>query len=196
MGISRSWGRFDAYPSRHGMNRCRLVVFPPDLTARQRLLLRLWRGWPLWGAVLWLAVQAVAVLSGITSKAAALIGGSLLYIAGGAMTFALAHDICQRVRTVWGMQMTSPHCPALTARYANVLAWARTLDRADRELCDGRICPSEHEARCWTVYTDVGGVRPLEASQAVGESLPLADQRDRVRPAQLARRGLWDGARA
>jgi uncharacterized protein DUF6611 len=42
--------------SRHGVRRYRLVIYPPGISTAQRLLARLWRGWPISGAALMLLV--------------------------------------------------------------------------------------------------------------------------------------------
>ncbi|EHB58273.1 hypothetical protein MycrhDRAFT_0709 [Mycolicibacterium rhodesiae JS60] len=98
MSTSRVWGSFAAYPARYGVARYRLVVFPPGMTVGERRILRLWRGWPLWGAALWLGLQIGGELSGMPETA--LIAGSMIYIAVGALTFALAGETRMRVRTL------------------------------------------------------------------------------------------------
>jgi hypothetical protein len=51
-----TWGSLDSYPRRFGVKRYRLVVFPPGISPEERRLLRLWRSWPVWGALLWACI--------------------------------------------------------------------------------------------------------------------------------------------
>ena len=147
------WGSFTVYPARFGVTRYRLVVFPPVLGAGQRRMLRLWRAWPLWGAGLWLVLQVAGALAGMSETA--LIGGSMLVIATGALTFALSDETRCQVRTMWAVSMAGYRHDDVDRRYSLLRALARTLDRADMDLEDGRISPAEHEARWWLVYDTV-----------------------------------------
>lgn len=150
MRISRSWGSFDVYLPRHGVNRCRLVVFPPGVSAPELRVLRLWRGWPLWGAGLWVAAQIAGALTntGIT----AFFAGTMLYIALGAVAFALTGNIRWRVRTTWAIKAPAPLAGDMIERYDRLHALARSMDRADRDLLEGRISAAEHEAAWWQAY--------------------------------------------
>lgn len=158
MRISRSWGSYDVYLPRYGVNRCRLVVFPPGISGPERRMLRLWRGWPLWGAGLWVGAQAVGAWAnmGIT----AFFAGTMLYIALGAMAFAMTGDIRWRVRTAWAIKAPAPLAgDDMIERYDRLNALAHTLDRADRDLHEGRISITEHEATWWQAY-DSNGLVP------------------------------------
>ena len=47
------------------MTRYQLVVYPPGISVGERRRIRLWRGWPLWGALLWVVSEiAVSRLTG------------------------------------------------------------------------------------------------------------------------------------
>ena len=150
MSISRVWGSFDAYPSRYGVARYRLVVFPPGITVRERRLLRVWRGWPLWGAALWVGLQIGGESAGMPETA--LIAGSMIYIAVGALMFALAGETRVRVRTLWATTMAGYGHDDVDRQYAVLRALARALDQADLDLEEDRISPLQHEARWWQVY--------------------------------------------
>ena len=97
------WGSFTIYPARYGVTRYRLVVFPPGISAVERRMLRVWRAWPLWGAALWVGLQIGGATVGMPETA--LIGGTMLVIAAGAMTFALTGEARMQVRTLWAVSM-------------------------------------------------------------------------------------------
>jgi Family of unknown function (DUF6611) len=58
---AQQWGSFDAVVSRYRVRRYRLIIYPPGTSAADRRLARLWRGWPITGAVL--ALLAVMLLA-------------------------------------------------------------------------------------------------------------------------------------
>ena len=144
------WGSFTIYPARYGVTRYRLVVFPPGISAAERRMLRVWRAWPLWGAALWVGLQIGGAVVGMPETA--LIGGTMLVIASGAMTFALTGEARMQVRSVWAISMAGYRHAEVDRRYAMLRVMARALDRADMDLEEGRISPAEHEARWWRAY--------------------------------------------
>ncbi|BBZ77505.1 hypothetical protein MANY_28420 [Mycolicibacterium anyangense] len=150
MDISGIWGSFTVYPARFGVTRYRLVVFPPGISQPQRRALRLWRGWPLWGAALWVVLQIGGSMIGMPETA--LFGGTMFVIACGAMTFALAGDVRWQVRSLWATSMAGYGHHELDQRYRTLKAMAHALDLADLALDEGRISAAEHEARWWQVY--------------------------------------------
>jgi hypothetical protein len=158
VSISRVWGSFDAYPARYGVARYRLVVFPPGMTARERRMLRVWRAWPLWGAVLWVGLQIGGELAGMPETA--LIGGSMIYIAAGALTFVLADQTRVRVRTLCAFTMAAYSDDDIDRRYSMLRVMARALDQADLALDEGRISPLQHEAQWWQVYDVLDAMTP------------------------------------
>ena len=80
------------------------------------------------------------------------IGGTMLVIATGALTFAFTDEIRFQVRTMWAVSMAGYRHDDVDRGYALLRALARTLDRSDMDLEEGRISPAEHEARWWLVY--------------------------------------------
>jgi hypothetical protein len=149
-----AWGSFTIYPARYGVTRYRLVVFPPGISTAQRRMLKLWRTWPLWGPTLWVGLQIAGAAVGMPETA--LIGGSMLVIATGAMIFALAGDTRLQVRSLWAVSIAGyGNCEA-DERCTLLRVLARNLDRADMDLEEGRISPAEHEARWWRVYDALG----------------------------------------
>ena len=140
------------------MARYRLVVFPPGITARERRMLRVWRAWPLWGAVLWVGLQIGGELAGMPETA--LIGGSMIYIAAGALTFVLADQTRVRVRTLWASTIAGYGHDDVDRRYSVLRVMARALDQADLALEEGRISPLQHEAQWWQVYDVLDAMTP------------------------------------
>lgn len=158
MNNARVWGSFDIYPARYGVGRYRLVVFPPGITAGERRMLRVWRAWPLWGAALWLILQVAGAAASMPETA--LIGGTMVYIAAGALTFALAGENRLRVRTLWATTIAGYGHHEVDQRYARLRVLARALDQADLDLEEGRISALQHEARWWQVYDAVEALAP------------------------------------
>lgn len=151
-----AWGSFTVYPARFGVTRYRLVVFPPGIGTAHRRMLKLWRAWPIWGAALWVGLQIGGSLVGMPETA--LIGGSMLVIASGAMTFALTDEASVQVRSLWAISMAGYGNGEVDQRCTLLRAMARNLDRADMDLEEGRISPAEHEARWWRVYDAISEV--------------------------------------
>jgi hypothetical protein len=145
-----AWGSFTIYPARFGVTRYRLVVFPPGITIAHRRMLKLWRAWPMWGAALWVVLQIGGSL--VDMPETALLGGSMLVIATGAMTFVLAGETRLQVRSLWGVSMAGYRSPEVDERCTLLRVLARNLDRADMDLGEGRISPAEYETRCWRAY--------------------------------------------
>lgn len=157
------WGSFTIYPARYGVTRYRLVVFPPGISAVERRMLRVWRAWPLWGAGLWIGLQIGGAAVGMPETA--LIGGTMLVIASGAMTFALTGEARMQVRTLWAVSMAGYSHAEVDQRSVLLRAMAHTLDLADMDLEEGRISPAEHEVRWWRAY-DALGELPVAAERA------------------------------
>ena len=149
-----AWGSFTIYPARYGVTRYRLVVFPPGISVVERRMLRVWRAWPLWGATLWVGLQIGGAVLGMPETA--LIGGTMLVIASGAMTFALTGEARMQVRSVWALSMAGYGNSEVDRRSVLLRAMAHTLDRADMDLEEGRISPAEHEVRWWRAYDALG----------------------------------------
>ena len=61
------WGSFIVCLDRMGVTRYRLVIYPPGINEAERRRLRVWRGWPMWGALLWIA--SYSILTGLIEPA-------------------------------------------------------------------------------------------------------------------------------
>lgn len=155
MSVTGTWGSFEVSLPRYGVSRYRLVVNPPGISEHQRRALRSWRSWPLWGAGLWLGVQILGVVTG--TGWAALIGGTLLYMAVGALAFAMTGDVRWRVRTVSATSYPGYCHPELTGRHRGLVSLAARMRRAESLLAQGRITAAEYEARWWEVYDALPG---------------------------------------
>lgn len=146
----RTWGSLDVAPSRYGVTRHRLVVFPPGISPDERILLRLWRSWPIWGTVTWLALETILVNAIGPGPALAISTGVCL--GGGAVAMAMAGATRGRVRTLTVVRMVGVD-DAMTAELcAELYQLADELADADRRLADGELTTVGHEAVVWRVY--------------------------------------------
>lgn len=146
----RTWGSLDVAPSRYGVTRHRLVVFPPGISPDERILLRLWRSWPIWGTVTWLALETVLVDTIGPGPALAISSGACL--GGGAVALAMTGPTRGKVRTLTVVRMAGVD-DALTADLCTELyQLADELADADRRLAHGELTTVGHEAVVWRVY--------------------------------------------
>ena len=159
------WGAIDIWPSRHGVHKYRLVVFPPGTSVAERRLLRLWRGWPTWGAVLWL-ITAIC-LSGRPAPWAAIGISTIVYLGAGAITLALIRDLRSRVRTLRVLVIDGHTDPRSAAQYAEMETLVNILRRADALRSLGRTSAVDHEAACWEVYDRLGPDHPRSVDEHI-----------------------------
>jgi hypothetical protein len=146
-GGRRTWGSFDVYPSRYGITRYRLVVFPPGMSPDERRLLRIWRSWPAWGTVLFLFAQIWLAQTFPTGWALTL--AIVLWLAAGVTACALAGATRTRVHTLIALGMTGAHDED---RLASLRALTAVLLDADARRAEGTLSEPEHETLCWGVY--------------------------------------------
>lgn len=148
---SRRWGSFDAAVGRYGVRRDRLVIYPPGISSADRRLARMWRGWPVSGAVL--ALLAVMFLGDRVAPPAVVLGYAAIgYVTVGAVLFLRAGPGRVPVRSLSAVLVP----PAVDAREAcRHTEWAVLVDalsRADRRLTVGAISRVEYEAIWWDAY--------------------------------------------
>ena len=155
----RTWGSLDVSPSRHGLTRHRLVVFPPGLSQDERRLLRLWRSWPIWATITWLVLQML--LTPAIGPGSALAISTGLSLGAGAVLMAKTGATRTRVRTLSVVRMAGFDDKIAAERYAEIYALAEVLAAADRKLAEGEFSTVDHEAVVWRVY----GCIPLAAAQ-------------------------------
>ncbi|MET0702010.1 MAG: DUF6611 family protein [Mycobacterium sp.] len=152
-GGRRTWGSFDVYPSRYGITRYRLVLFPPGISPEERRLLRIWRSWPAWGTVLFLLTQIWLAQTLTTGWALTL--AAALWLAAGATAGALAGASRTRVRTLIALAMTGAQDED---RLASLRALTAVLLDADARRAEGTLSEPEHETLCWQVYERMASI--------------------------------------
>ena len=64
-----------------GVTRYRLVIYPPGISETERRRLRVWRGWPMWGALLW--IVSYVILTELIGARPALLVSTATYLGGG-----------------------------------------------------------------------------------------------------------------
>jgi hypothetical protein len=147
----RTWGALDVSLSRYGVIRHRLVVFPPGLSPDERMLLRVWRSWPIWGTLTWLTLQTV--LMNTIGPGPAFATSTGVCLGSGAVAMAMTGATRCGVRTLTVVRMVE--------RYSELYALAEELAEADRRLAAGESTCVEHEAVVWRVYDHMATeVRP------------------------------------
>ncbi len=149
-GDRRTWGSFDIYPSRYGITRYRLVVFPPGMSQDERRMLRAWRSWPAWGTALFLAAQIWLTHSMTTGSALAF--SATLWLVSGAAVCALAGGTRTRVHTLIAIATSGSPDEGTVGRLMAMRTLTATLLAADTRRAEGELTEPEHEAICWHVY--------------------------------------------
>jgi hypothetical protein len=160
---ARPWGSIDVNPDRFGVIRYRLVVFPPGISEAERRRVRVARGWPLWGALVWVFCEIW--LSNTTGPWIALVTSTTVYLGLGIVATMRAGDPRRQVRTIGAMVMAGHHDPVSDAHRHRLENLAGALMEADERLARGEISATTHEMTWWRVYNQMG-----QASPAVHES--------------------------
>ena len=157
------WGSLDIRHDRFGVTRYRLVVFPPGIDDAERRRVRMARGWPLWGALVWVFCEIS--LSNTLGPWTALVVSTAIYLGLGLAATASAGVTHKQVRTI-GTTVMAGHYDPLSATLRNkVEKLAGALMEADELLARGEITVTAHEMMWWRVYDLMG-----PASPAVHES--------------------------
>jgi hypothetical protein len=145
------WGSFDAMIGRYGVRRYRLIIYPPGIGAADRRAVRLWRGWPLGGAVL--GLLAVMLLgNAVLSPRTLLLGAVTIYVVVGAALFVRAGTARTRLRSMSIVLVAGCIYPYERRMYTEWETVVSMLTRADRLLATSAISPVEHEAVWWEAY--------------------------------------------
>jgi hypothetical protein len=158
----RPWGSIEIRPDRYGVTRYRLVVYPPGISETERRWVRLWRGWPLWGAALFIASEIT--VSETTEPWFALAVSLAAYLGTGAVTAVGAGDVRGSVRTMAVMVMAGDHDPASRAACDRLQTLAAAMVDADDQRREGLISPIDYEMVWWRVYDQL---TPPAAQSAV-----------------------------
>jgi hypothetical protein len=147
------WGSLVVCPDRMGVTRYRLVIYPPGISETERRRLRLWRGWPMWGALLWIA--SYVILTGLIGPRNALGISTAAYLGSGVVSFTRAGDVRARVRMMRATVMPGCHDPPSRDASRKLQALAATLIEADHHRQLGLISPIKYEMTWWRVYDQI-----------------------------------------
>lgn len=112
--------------------------------------MRVWRGFPEWGVLLWLS--AAATLSGLTDPGTAAAIATTAALSAGATSFARAKTLRKQVRSA---EVTLPYPNSdvdMLVRARLIESIGTTMTDADNRLRDGKLSPSDHEAMWWRAY--------------------------------------------
>lgn len=150
---SRAWGCVQVRPGRFGITYYRLVVYPPGLSTSERRLVRLARGWPLWGMAVWLLCQLW--LGGQMSPWLAFGTSTAVYLAAGAVALGLSGSAFHAVRTLCATTMAGCDDPASVAARERLVVSAAELLHADECLARGEITAVDHELIWWRAYNQM-----------------------------------------
>jgi hypothetical protein len=151
------WGSISTRPDRHGLPRCRLVLFPPGVTKVERRLLRLWQALPTWGAVLWLMMVICLCQSHTPWMALGIATAG--YLAVAAVTFDRLRMLRTQVRTLSVETIAGYSDSDSAAIHAELMKLAAILCTADALLGQGRISSTDHEFIWWQMYDLAGHQR-------------------------------------
>lgn len=162
----RPWGSLDIRPDRFGVTRYRLVVYPPGISEPERRRVRVARGWPLWGAFVWVTCEIF--LTNMTAPWTAFAISTAACLGLGLWAFANAGPPRARVRTIAAMVMAGHHDPVSGAARGRLEELAATLLAADERLAAGEISAIQHEMVWWQVYDQMSpssapGMHPSDA---------------------------------
>jgi hypothetical protein len=146
----RAWGSIDIWPSRYGVTRYRIVVFPPGITRTEHRLLRLWRAWPIWGAALWLVSEIV--LSNLMAPLPAMMASTAGYLATGGITLAMANSLRSGVHSLSVMVIIGDTDPYAMALCHELTTLVTILTLADEQREQGLISTVDHEMVWWGAY--------------------------------------------
>lgn len=146
----RVWGCVQVRPGRFGITYYRLVVYPPGLSTTERRLVRLARGWPLWGILVWLLCQLW--LGGQMSPWPAFGASTAVFLATGAVALGLSGNAFHRVRTMCATTMAGCDDPGSQTVRERLVVLAATLLEADERHDRGELTAVDHELLWWQVY--------------------------------------------
>jgi hypothetical protein len=149
----RPWGSLDVQPDRFGVTRYRLVVFPPGISDPERRRVRLARGWPLWGALVWVVCEAW--LTQVTGHWTAFCLSTSAFVVIGVVTIAVAGTPRTQVKTLSAAVCATLHNPGAEATRDRLGKMASILIDADERLERGQISPTDHELMWWRVYDEI-----------------------------------------
>lgn len=151
-----TWGSLQVSPTRYGITRYRLVVFPPGTSVDDRMLLRIWRAWPTWGMATFLILEILLVPA--IGAVAALWISATVFLGAGAVLMAMTATTRGDVRTMTAVRRAGVHDPLAAEQFLEFYSLAHALVETDGRLAAGEIQPVEHELLVWRVYDRMGDV--------------------------------------
>ena len=113
----------------------------------------MWRGWPAWGALLWIA--SYIVLTGLIGPRTALVLSTAAYLGTGVVALMRAGDVRARVGTMRATVMSGYPDPPSRDACRKLQALAATLIEADQHRQLELISPIEYEMTWWRVYDQI-----------------------------------------
>ncbi|BBY65124.1 hypothetical protein MHEL_33670 [Mycolicibacterium helvum] len=134
------------------------MVFPLGISRAQRLWLRLWRAWPTWGVLLWVASEIY--LSSIVSNWTAIGIATAVYAASGAGALAPVRGLRSQVRTLSVSVVDRRPDPRSGATCDELESLVHMLSEADALRACGELSDLDHEAVWRQVYDRLGPGRP------------------------------------
>jgi hypothetical protein len=137
--------------SRYGVRRSRLIIYPPGISTADRRLARLWRGWPVSGAVLGL-LAIIMLGNAVASPRTVLAVAVAAYASIGMLLFLLAGPARVQVRSMSVILLPASADARERRRYAEWQTLVHMLIRADHMLTTGAISAVEYEATWWEAY--------------------------------------------
>src|ERR1044072_5235143 len=143
----RRWGSIDIRPDRFGVTRYRLMVYPPGISESERRRVRVARGWPLWGALMW--VVSEIFLNQITGPWTTLAISTALVVGLGTVATIRAGDPRRMVKTVFVAVLAGHRDPVTMAERDRLENLAGVLMEADELLARGELSESAHELVWW-----------------------------------------------
>ncbi len=146
----RRWGSLSIHTDRMGLTRYRVVVYPPGIDDTERRRLRVARGWPVWGPMLWLGCEVVLAHS--IGPWPALIVSTAISVGAGAIAAAWAGPQRTRVRMMTVNILAGHHDPASATARVDLLSMAAVLLEADAQLGRNDISLPAYEMAWWQVY--------------------------------------------
>lgn len=145
-----TWGSLEVSATRYGITRYRLVVFPPGISADDRLLLRIWRAWPTWGMATFLILEILLVP--VLGAVAALWISATVFLGAGAVVMAMTAATRGHVRTMTAVRRAGIDDPLAAEQFVQFYVLAHELVEADCRLAAGEILPVEHELLVWRIH--------------------------------------------
>jgi hypothetical protein len=147
------WGSFTVCPDRMGVTHYQLVIYPPGISETERRRLRVWRGWPMWGALLWIA--SYVILTGPIGPRTALVISTAACLGTGVVAFMRAGDVRARVHTMKATVMSGYPDPLSQDARRELRVVAEMLFEADQRRQLGTISPIEYEMTWWRAYDQI-----------------------------------------